>query len=99
MARIAALQSGRNPSTVAGVVLDTNGAPVAGALVRIDAPVRAAITDSTGRFEIRTLPARELVVRVSREGLVAHERLVRTSSGGTAELRLVLAPEAPKPRH
>jgi hypothetical protein len=66
--RIAALQAQPRPGHVAGVVIDAVGHPVPRAVVASDSPTRAAITDSAGRFELRTLPTRELNFSVTRPG-------------------------------
>lgn len=53
---------------VSGMVVDSQGRPVADALVSVDDIARPQTkTDANGRFHLRNLPARETVLRVSGE--------------------------------
>ena len=56
------------PGTIAGVVQDEKGVPVAGAVVSALGPTAAsAVTDRRGKFEMRTLsPGRISSARTSR---------------------------------
>lgn len=66
--RITTLQAQPTGGAVSGTVMDMDGRPVRGAVIRTDTPTRAAISDETGRFELLSLPTRELTFAVSRPG-------------------------------
>lgn len=91
--RIAALQATPRPGHVAGVVTDGNGQPVARAVVATDSPTRAAITDSAGRFELRTLPTRELSFSVTRPGFQPLGFRLPILADSTRQLTITLLPE------
>jgi len=71
--------------TIAGVVSDEQGRPVAGARVTaIGVTMALAFTDKSGRFVTERLPAGEYVVRAHRSGFAASRReLVRVSAATT----------------
>ena len=79
--------------TFTGVVVDfTSGAPIPAALVTVGTPVRQAITDAQGRFQIADLPAGTQPVRVQRFGYRTLEQNV-TLSQGMRLLQLQLEPD------
>jgi hypothetical protein len=98
--RMAALQAGLAVAHLAGVVSDAAGQPVAGAIVSTASPVRAAITDSLGRYEIRTLPAGEVVIQVRRAGYEGHDTRVVLEAGGSvsASIQLIATSRVEVPR-
>ena len=60
------------PGAIHGVVQDEKGLPVAGAMVSaLGASSAFAVTDRSGRFELRTLPPGPYVVRAHSTGFVA----------------------------
>ena len=66
--RVAALEAG----SIYGVVQDEHGAPVSGALVSALGATKAfAVTDTIGRYELRTLSAGAYLVRAHLTGFVA----------------------------
>jgi uncharacterized GH25 family protein len=86
-------------SVVRGKVLDTRQQPVAGARVRIGVtarrqmifePPRQAYTDSTGAFEIKGLPRRELMAVAMHETGASQSVDVDTSGGDVSDVKLVI---------
>jgi len=60
------------PGSIQGTVLDETGAPVAGAMVSaLGSSSAVAITDRSGRFELRTLSPGPYLVRAHSSGFVA----------------------------
>jgi hypothetical protein len=88
IARIAGLQAGHSAAHLAGLVLDADGRPVPGAMVTTESPARAAMTNGSGAFEIRTLPTNELIVRVTKEGYASG--LVRVVPTKDADLQITI---------
>lgn len=82
----AALQA---QSTITGVVLDTAGAPVAGADVTIRAGQARARTDSAGRFELAGLGADKYTVFARKLGFAPTSFDVALGKNGHANIRLV----------
>ena len=68
VAHIASLATG----SIEGIVQDEKGAPVSGAVVSaLGATTKIAVTDRTGRFELRMLTPGPYLVRVHQNGFVA----------------------------
>jgi len=80
VSRIAALA----PGAIHGVVRDETGAPLAGATVSaLGATTTVAVTDQTGRFELRTLTPGPYLVRAHLTGFVApRAQMVEVRSSG-----------------
>jgi hypothetical protein len=57
------------------------------------------MTDESGRFELRMLPAGELTIQVRRAGYQAQQRLVELAAKATLvlELRLIEPPPGGQP--
>jgi hypothetical protein len=71
--RVARLSAG----TIAGLVIDERGGPVAGARVTaIGATMALTFTDENGQFITESLPAGEYVVRAHRSGFSASKRAI-----------------------
>jgi hypothetical protein len=68
VSRIASKQAGKAPANLTGVIVDANGRPLSRAVVSTESPARAAITNDSGYFEIRTLPATQIGVTVRKVG-------------------------------
>ncbi|HCZ33394.1 MAG TPA: hypothetical protein DHV93_08035 [Holophagaceae bacterium] len=70
---VAALAQGTQTASMAGTVVDTSGAPIAGVLIRLTSPAlqgaRTYTTDATGRFVVRLLPPGFYTVQLSKDGL------------------------------
>lgn len=75
---------------VAGLVVDENANPVAGALVKIEALGITATTDSRGSFAIYNLPVGTWQVEVLKEGYIRGEQTIEVAAAGTAELEITL---------
>lgn len=70
--------------TIAGVVSDERGGPLAGARVTaIGATMALAVTDASGRFVTESLPAGEYVLRAHLKGFTASPRTVVRVTGTT----------------
>src|SRR5207247_4688035 len=82
------------PGAIHGVVQDEKGLPVAGAMVSaLGASSAFAVTDRSGRFELRTLPPGPYVVRGHSTGFVASRaRLVPVPPSRRASSSLVFRP-------
>ena len=79
--RVARLSVG----TIAGVVIDERGGPVAGARVTaIGTTMVLTFTDKNGQFITEALPAGEYVVRAHRSGFSASKRAIVNVGGATA---------------
>ncbi len=68
VAAAARKRAGARPAHLAGVITHGDGTPLMHAVVQAGAPSRAAFTDSTGAFLIRTLPAVSTTVSVRCRG-------------------------------
>jgi outer membrane receptor protein involved in Fe transport len=83
---------------LSGVVVDQNGAPVAGASVTVRAAGSSTderrTTDAQGRFSFERVPARSFVLAVEARGFESFERRLGAGGGNAEPLRIVLAPAA-----
>lgn len=80
-----------SPAGVAGVVVDADGAPLAGALVTTDPRGYEALAGSDGRFEIQWLPPGDYRLVAAAEGWrAASSDAVEVIEGQTAEVELRL---------
>ena len=86
--------------SISGVVLDERGMPVPGAMVSSLGPTTAsAITDASGRFEIKTLAPGPYVVRAHMAGYVSPKAdVVRVQSGARASSPITLRRGTAAPR-
>jgi hypothetical protein len=88
-----AAKAGQAPAAqVLGRVLDAaTGAPVVGALVSIDTTQLAARTDSTGKFQLQSVPLGNQTVRVRALGFQpAQQPIAVASSDGVQQLAFTL---------
>ena len=77
--------------TVSGNVIDNDGLPLSGVLVIINEAGLSSITDATGSFTIRTVPAGAHAVRALKMGYETVERTgVVVEAGRTTTLRFTL---------
>jgi hypothetical protein len=81
----------RSASTVHGVVVDTEGAPVAGAIVRAGRAPASTKTDDLGRFTLENLPEGEHVILVERDHRKIAAARVRAAEGATADAGTLVA--------
>jgi len=80
------------PGSIQGVVQDERGAPVAGAMVSaLGATTTFAVSDRSGRFELRTLSPGPYVLRAHLSGFVASRpQVVDVRPSGRASSSLAL---------
>lgn len=81
--------------SVSGVVVNSfDGKPISGATVTVRGTTLAAQTDSTGRFELKTLPPGDQVLRISKSSFAAAIVTdVRVITGQTTTVNGNLRPE------
>src|SRR5215210_7646171 len=80
---------------IAGVVLDSAGAPVRGAEITLITGMlvnRRMVTGDDGRFSFNDVHATAGTITAAAQGFAQHSQVWRMSEGGTAEVKLVLAP-------
>ena len=89
---------------IRGIVVDSSGAPVAGAVVSLDLPGLTTVTAADGRFAITSSTPGKRRVRVTLAGFEPSEVVVvlpaTASEGALEELRITLVPagtQAPSP--
>ena len=78
-------------TSVAGIVVNQGGRPLAGATVSVTSTTAHSVTDASGRFRIANLSATEVTLRVTMIGYRPMTRLVHV---GTQDVRIELV-EAP----
>jgi TonB-linked SusC/RagA family outer membrane protein len=85
----------QSTGTVRGVVTDSsNGRPIAGAQVTVPGTARGAVTNDAGAYQIGSVAAGTVTVRVQRIGYAAMTRSVTVTAGGTVSADFVLRPVA-----
>jgi hypothetical protein len=97
VARIAAKRAGRSPAHISGVVTDVDGHFLARVVVRTDDPARAAVSNDSGYFEIRTLPAKEIRLAVRKPGFEPVIFRLPLIADSTRHVRLSLVATAARP--
>jgi hypothetical protein len=85
------LRDTTNVGMVSGDVRDENGAPVAGAAVRLEVSGLVALSDSAGHYVFERLPAGVYNVSVSKAGYCRGVARFRVLKGWTVNLNLRLA--------
>ncbi len=75
---------------IAGVVVDRNGAPVANANVSIPGLHKVVPTDSEGRFVIRNLPLKRMLIEISHVSYTNATLEIDPAEDSRKELRVVL---------
>ena len=84
------------PPPIRGIVVDSRGAPVPGAVVSLDLPGLTTITGADGRFAITSTTPGKRRVRVTIAGFEPSEVVVvlpaTASEGALEELRITLVP-------
>jgi hypothetical protein len=83
-----------SPGSIASLVRDPKGTPVAGAIVSaVGTRIASGTTDASGRCTIAALPPGKYLVRVHRTGFtVANSRVLRVTSGQVVTHDVVLTP-------
>ena len=84
-------------ATITGVVVDSGGAPVAGATVRVPSGSPSTRTDSAGAFRLAGVPAGNARVQVLRDGYTPLGFEFEIAANVTVSLRLTLLPAPPAP--
>ena len=86
----------QTPPPIRGIVVDSRGAPVPGAVVSLDLPGLTTITGADGRFAITSTTPGKRRVRVTIAGFEPSEVVVvlpaTASEGALEELRITLVP-------
>ncbi|MGQ0702990.1 MAG: TonB-dependent receptor [Gemmatimonadales bacterium] len=77
--------------SIRGIVRDSSGGPIAGAVVTVDGTVLRALTGAEGSFVLRGVPAGARTVRARAIGHVAVSSDVTVPPGDVVEQNLVLA--------
>lgn len=90
----------RGTASIDGTVLDSTGAPVVGADVRLLGAGLTAVTDSEGRFSFRQLEARTYIVRLRRRGLRSSNLVMQLMEGDArgVTVRMFGLPVGTRPR-
>lgn len=78
--------------TVNGVVRDSSGAPVSGALVQV-AGDGSATSSADGRYTVTGVPAGTVTITASKAGYITQTSTTTMLSGGTGTLDFTLLPE------
>jgi hypothetical protein len=92
----AALRVMVGEAVLSGRVINWKKQPVAGARVQLDGALSVAITDSTGRFRLDSLPAGSQIVSARRIGYSVTESAVEVSRHGGADVTLVMENFVPR---
>lgn len=89
------LAAGQGTGNIQGMITDSaSGRALAGAQVSLAGTTRGALTDESGRYAFRSVPAGQLVLKVTRLGFAGAERRVTVASGQTVDLDVGLRPVA-----
>jgi hypothetical protein len=91
---VPATLSAQGASVLTGRVVDSAGAPIRGATVRVPQLERAARADSTGQFRIEGLPTGRVTIVGEAPGFVGKRVEVTVPANGTVEQAFSLVPNA-----
>ncbi|HEX3006054.1 MAG TPA: TonB-dependent receptor [Bacteroidales bacterium] len=83
--------SGQETYELTGVVKDTNGNPVPGTIIRLNAPPRVVATDNNGQFSLSSLPKGEYSLHASFVGYIAYNDSVQLNRN--LRLSITLRPD------
>ena len=86
--------SAQGASVLTGKIVDSAGAPIRGATVRVPQLERAAAADSTGQFRLEGLPTGRVTIVGEAPGFVGKRVEVTVPANGTVEQAFSLAPNA-----
>jgi hypothetical protein len=89
-----ALLHAQGTAALTGRVLDSTGAPIAGAGIRIPQLERAATVDSTGRFHLESLPTGKVTIIGEAPGFMGKRVEVIVPANGTVEQDFALTANA-----
>lgn len=79
------------PGRIIGFVSDSTGHPIAGAQI-VTVGARTAVSDSSGNFIVRDVPAGRVLILVRKLGFAPLALDARVPSGGTTSVPVMLAP-------
>ena len=86
--------SAQGAAVLAGKVVDSAGAPIRGATVRVPQLERATTADSTGQFKLEGLPTGRVTIVGEAPGFVGKRVEVTVPANGTVEQQFSLVPNA-----
>src|SRR6478609_8846477 len=86
--------SAQSASVLTGKIVDSAGAPIRGATVRVPQLERAAAADSTGQFRIEGLPTGRVTIVGEAPGFIGKRVEVTIPANGTIEQGFSLVPNA-----
>jgi hypothetical protein len=88
------LATAQSASVLTGRIVDTAGAPIAGASVRVPQLERAVTVDSAGRYRIEGLPTGKVTVVGEAPGFAGKRAEVTVPASGAVEQAFSLVPNA-----
>jgi hypothetical protein len=88
---LAVSQAGKHPANFEGVIADALGHPISGAIVQTIKPVRSAITNDSGFFQILTLPPGTAGILVRHPSYVPTSFKIPLVGDSTRRIRVTLA--------
>jgi len=91
---VPAALSAQGASVLSGRIVDSAGAPIRGATVRVPQLERAAMADSTGLYRIEGLPTGRVTIVGEAPGFVGKRVEVTVPANGTVEQAFSLIPNA-----
>ncbi len=91
---VPAVVSAQGASVLTGRVVDSTGAPIRGATIRVPQLERAAMADSTGTFRLEGLPTGRVTIVGEAPGFVGKRVEVTVPANGTVEQAFSLVPNA-----
>jgi hypothetical protein len=91
---VPAALSAQGASVLSGRIVDSAGAPIRGATVRVPQLERTATADSTGQFKIDGLPSGRVTIVGEAPGFVGKRVEVTIPASGTVEQPFSLVPNA-----
>jgi hypothetical protein len=89
-----AVLSAQGASVLTGRIVDSAGAPIRGATVRVPQLERATAVDSTGQFRLEGLPTGRVTIVGEAPGFVGKRVEVTVPANGTVEQAFSLVPNA-----
>ena len=94
MHRIDERQAGKFPAGLSGLITDPAGRPLRRAVIAVANPVRVSVSDDSGHFTIRTLPAKVVGITVSHQGYENVGFRLQLLSDSTRYLKLTMIPRS-----
>jgi hypothetical protein len=91
---VPAVLSAQGASVLTGRIVDSAGAPIRGATVRVPQLERAAAVDTTGQFRLEGLPTGRVTIVGEAPGFVGKRVEVTVPANGTVEQAFSLVPNA-----